>query len=52
MVRTLERNDPSTILFAVEVCALIVCVIFTDVSYSRELGLPSVTADQERSEES
>jgi hypothetical protein len=39
MVRTLERNDPSTILF-------------TDVSYSRELGLPSVTADQERSEES
>jgi hypothetical protein len=52
MVRTLERSNPSILLFAIEVCALIVCVSITDMYYPRGLELPSTTADQERSEES
>jgi hypothetical protein len=51
IVRTLERNEPSGILFATEACALIVCVVLADLSYPGEPGTRSPAARQRRSEE-
>jgi hypothetical protein len=50
IVRTLESNDPATVILIIEVCALIVSVVRMDLSHSREQGRLSMTP-QESSEE-